>query len=202
MPDAVQTRRRRPRAAALPPDERRAAIVDVTLQLLVERGPSVTTKQIAEAAGIAEGTIFHVFADKEAVLQAAVDRVLDPTAVEAELAAIDRALPFDEQLAAAVAVVQERITRIWQVCTTVGPLVSMPRKPVRLPGLVALFEAQRDHLRCSPARGARLLRGLIVTMSHPELGSDDGAPATPQEIATFLLDGIRTPADAAGRRDS
>ena len=40
-------------------------IVAATLPLLLEHGELVTTRQIAEAAGIAEGTIFRVFADKD-----------------------------------------------------------------------------------------------------------------------------------------
>ena len=53
------------------PDERRAALVDVTLQLLREHGRGVTTRQIAEAAGVAEGTIFRVVDSKEQLVDAA-----------------------------------------------------------------------------------------------------------------------------------
>jgi len=66
------------RATALPPDERRSMIVAATLPLLLEHGDRVTTKQIAEAAGIAEGTIFRVFADKDALIAADSD-VRTPT---------------------------------------------------------------------------------------------------------------------------
>ena len=41
-------------------------IVDAALPLLLEHGEMVTTRQIADAAGIAEGTIFRAFADKDA----------------------------------------------------------------------------------------------------------------------------------------
>src|SRR6185437_10931544 len=46
------------RAPAMRAEERRAAIIAATLPLLLERGTNISTRQIAETAGIAEGTIF------------------------------------------------------------------------------------------------------------------------------------------------
>src|SRR4051794_6414845 len=66
-----------PRAAAMAPEERRAAILDAVIPLLVEKG-DVTTKEIARAAGIAEGTIFRVFPDKAALLFAAAQEAINP----------------------------------------------------------------------------------------------------------------------------
>src|SRR5690349_3699156 len=43
------------RARPLPPAERRAALVAATLPLISEHGPAVSTRQIAVAAGVAEG---------------------------------------------------------------------------------------------------------------------------------------------------
>ena len=54
-----------PRAKPLPPDERRRALVEVTVPLLIEHGRSVTSRQIADAAGVAEGTIFRAFGSKD-----------------------------------------------------------------------------------------------------------------------------------------
>src|SRR2546423_13083334 len=108
------------RAPALPPAGRRAAIVAATLPLLLQRGANVSTREIADAAGIAEGTIFGVFPDKEAVVQAVLRAALDPEPTERELAAIDRARSFEDQLIEAVLIMQRRVENIWRVLSSIG----------------------------------------------------------------------------------
>ena len=122
----------RKRASALPPDERRSAIIDATLPLLLEHGEMVTTRQIAEAAGIAEGTIFRVFADKDEVI-AAVDRRRPrsraarggPRRARPDGAVRARASPQ------AIAILQRRIIEIWRLMSSVGPALPRPRAPAR-----------------------------------------------------------------------
>src|ERR1700709_646821 len=67
-----------PRASSMSPDDRRKAIVTALVPLIVERGGEVTTREIAEAAGIAEGTIFRVFPDKKSLLLAAAEEAINP----------------------------------------------------------------------------------------------------------------------------
>lgn len=93
--DAAPTRERAPRMS---PEARRAAIVAAALPLVVRHGSGVLTADIAAAAGIAEGTIFRVFPDKEALLGACLAAVADTTEVHAQLGEID-----DESLETAVA---------------------------------------------------------------------------------------------------
>ena len=69
------------------PDDRRKAIVSVLVPLIVERGGEVSTREIAEAAGIAEGTIFRVFPDKRSLMLAAAEEAINPAEGERDFEA-------------------------------------------------------------------------------------------------------------------
>ena len=191
----VSTKYQRPagsRASALPAEERRASIAAAALRLLLEHGTNITSRQIADAANVAEGTTFRVFADKEAVIRAAVDLALDPTPTEQALADIDRALPFDQQLAAAVEIIRRRMADIGRLVSAVGGPAVFAGRERPLPdmeALVSLFEPECQALRYSPERAARLLPALTLAFSHPALYGDQ--PMAAPEIVALLLDGIR-----------
>jgi AcrR family transcriptional regulator len=88
------------RAAPLPPDERRAAILLAIQPVLLERGAGVTTRELAEAAGVAEGTLFRAFTDKVTLIRAAVWTAIDPAEAVPDIDAVDRDLPLRERLIA------------------------------------------------------------------------------------------------------
>ncbi len=69
-------------------DDRRAAIAAATAPLLVQHGVGITTRQIADAAGLAEGTLFRAFTDKEELLRAAAKAALDPAPAVAAIARV------------------------------------------------------------------------------------------------------------------
>jgi AcrR family transcriptional regulator len=185
------------RASALPPEARRQAIVEAVIPLLIEHGAAVTTRQIAEAAGIAEGTIFRVFPDKEALVAAAIEKALDPAPLEEQLGAIDRALPLDARLVQAVRVLQDRIANVWRLISSTGftrpPAASeeaaRQRNLADVPSLAALFEPDAANLRGDSATNARRLRALAIAGSHPALAGDH--TMSPEEIVSIFLDGTR-----------
>jgi len=180
------------RAPALPAQQRRAAIVQAALPLLLERGEMVTTRQIADAAGIAEGTIFRVFADKDEVIAAVVDAALDPAPLERALEAIDRGGALDQEVLAAVDILQQRVVDMWRLLSTIGTRFhERVRRPASdLPALVALFERHRQRLRVEPVVAARLVRALTLSVSHPMLVGD---PMRPDDVTTLFLHGVTAP---------
>ncbi len=193
--DSAHGRRARP----LPPDARRAALVTATLPLIRKHGIDVSTRQIAEAAGVAEGTIFRVFPDKDSLIQAAVDAAFDPAPVVAALERIDPSEPLTERLTAIAHIVQAWLTTIihlMMVLRASRPLGDKPHLPQPRPSevigamITRLIEPDRHRLRVPPAEAARLLRLLLFSGSHP--GIAEGKPLTPKEIVGVILDGIRT----------
>jgi AcrR family transcriptional regulator len=181
----------RSRATALPLEERRAAIVQATLPLFLEQGGAVTSKEIAQAAGIAEGTIFRVFEDKTALLDAVMDAALDPAPTELAIRAIDENLSFEDRLIAAVEILRQRVLYVFHVFSAASGTTrgSSQHPSADLPALIAIFESEAGHLSRAPVDAARVLRGLTFACVHPAFGTE--APLTSQEIVAVLLDGIR-----------
>jgi len=177
------------RAPALAPDDRRAMIVLATLPLLLEHGERVTSRQIAEAAGIAEGTIFRVFSDKDEIIAAVIEAALDPQPLELALEDNPDGLSFEEALAAAVVIIQQRVIDVWRLTSSVGTRFhELTRRPVSdSDALVRLFEAHRDEIQVAPAVAARLLRALTLSTTHPMLA---GEPRTPAELVHLFLHGV------------
>ena len=184
----------RPRAAPLPPFERRAAIIAATLPLLRTIGPSVTTKEIAKAAGVAEGTIFSVFADKDDLVEAAARAGFDPGPTAAGLDAIDSALSIDDRLAEAIELLQGYLDGVWQLMSTlcVGRDKSGANDNFFAPlgdALGRLLEGDRRDLRVAPTAAGHLLLSVVVASSHPMIAGPH--PSSPPEIVTLFLDGAR-----------
>ena len=119
----------RVRAKPLSTDDRRAMIIDAVIPLLMEHGRAVTTRQIADAADVAEGTIFRVFADKDALIDAAVNKFLDATAANRQLRAIDPELPLEAKVNDILFQLRGRMKGIFGIMNAVGMSGPPPRRP-------------------------------------------------------------------------
>ena len=91
---------------------RRQEIIDATVPLLEEEGFTVSTKRIAEAAGIAEGTIFRVFPTKEDLIHAAISSVMDVRDLVGDIQNINPATPLPDKIAQIFHIVEQSASRI------------------------------------------------------------------------------------------
>ncbi|MEV1248240.1 TetR/AcrR family transcriptional regulator [Nonomuraea sp. NPDC050022] len=182
------------------PEERRATLIAATLPLLREFGTAVSTRQIAEAAGVAEGTIFGVFPDKASLVRAALMSAFDPKSAVAALTGIGTTTELRARLREAVTMLRAGMNANANLIA--GPKELMvddvefrehmldSRRQI-LAAVTALLEPDRDRLRRSPEATAQLLLMLVAVSAHRgfghggEFGDMDDA-----EIVSVLLDGL------------
>lgn len=190
------------------PDERRQAIVDAVIPLLVSHGATVTTRQIAEAAGVAEGTIFRVFDDKRELMRAAARAVFDAERGRRTLEAIDPELDLSGMVTTVAREMLASMERVFAVLIAVRGIVGeepvthengADRRPgpppfileanrALLDGLTGLFARYQDQLSVPPARAALALRSLVFGSRHPGMQPDEGM--SPEEIAALVIHGV------------
>ncbi len=191
---------RRRRVPAMAPEDRRAALVAATVPLLHEHGLEVSTRQIAAAAGVAEGTIFGVFKDKQSLIVAALMHALDPAPTLAALAAIDPGKDLRQRLVEAADLINDRFTRNAGLMTAARTAVlagaghrEAAQRMFRsrddlLAALTAVIEPDAGRLRRPPAAVARLLLLFAGANSFGPFGDPDHF--TGADMVSLLLDGL------------
>lgn len=190
------------------PDDRRRAILDAVIPLLIETGEAPSTRQIAEAAGVAEGTIFRAFEDKPTLMRAVAKEVLHPSRGRAEFdLAIGELETLREKVLFTADVLLTQTHRGTQVLFALRRyLMAQPRPEAHghhQPGppkfmveanrdllemLTQLFGEHRAELRVPPETAALVLRSLVLGSRHP--GMNVAPDLTADQIADTILDGI------------
>ncbi|MGX2998796.1 TetR/AcrR family transcriptional regulator [Streptomyces sp. JNUCC 64] len=172
-------------------------IIQTAIPLIAEYGAAVTTAKIARAAGIGEGTIFRVFADKDELLHACLVEALSPEHAVRELAAIELSQPLPDRLAEAARALQAHLTRMGVIA---GSLHASGHRGGKHPGtvrgagreesttrirtaLAELLEPDRAALRRPPEQIAALFFGLLFTQPHL---ADEGELTTEELVEVFL----------------
>jgi len=182
------------RASPLPPDDRRAMIIGAVIPLLLEHGSSLTTRQIAEGVGVAEGTLFRAFGDKESLIRAAVETFFDPTPLHDSLRAIDPALSLEDTTAAIIGAVRDRLSGVFRMMAATGGMPHQPAQREReafahLIGEVLAPHA--DELAWPAERVGHAIRLITFAASIPEFNA--GMEFTTRELTALVLRGLTSP---------
>ncbi|GAA5116232.1 TetR/AcrR family transcriptional regulator [Pseudonocardia adelaidensis] len=185
-------------------------IVRAAIPLLVEIGPSVTTLQIARAAGISEPTIFRAFADKNELLAACLTEITDSRHVVDELDAIDPGLPLRDRLIALIEAVRAQGERTGAVVDAVSLAgMSRPRREdvpederarlserrnaswARLRAAVAaVLEPDAAELRMPAPDVAGMVLAIVMSLGRGGGWGAGDASVTTDGLVDLLLHGI------------
>lgn len=182
----------RERARPMAPEDRRAALIRAAIPLLAERGRDVSTKEIAEAAGVAEGTLFRAFGDKESLIGAAMNTFLDPRPLRDAIDRIDRSLPVETKLRRVLELLRERFTGVMGFMSALGLRNGPP--PRRADDvdwtdvLAGVLESNQQELAVPPRTIARYLRVVALASSVPQLGGQ--APLGGDELLDLVAHGV------------
>lgn len=194
----------RHRAPALSPEERRLEIIAATLPLLREYGANVTTSQIAEAAGIAEGTIFRVFEDKRTLLLVTLRAAMSADVEVARIGDVPADLPLVERLVAALGAISDYQDRLWSLMRALQESgwrpgydelehADSPRRQMQriAASIAVLFQTDTDCLRLDPLPAARMLLALAFSRRLQEDGLGEPSATAERLVDLFLYGALR-----------
>ena len=207
-PAVVTTLQKPTRAPALAPEARRAALIEAALPLVLERGFDVTTKDLAAAAGVAEGTIFRVFDSKHDLVLAAARSVFARTDHLEELRGISHALPLEDRLTEAVRIWQSVARRMMSVFVAfhgagdherlgnphdlVDPAIVARAEAI----IAALLATEADRLRRPIPDILRIMGSLVLASVHPVEALSTAS--TPEDLVDLLLHGVLADGPTSG----
>jgi AcrR family transcriptional regulator len=195
------------------PEDRRDALIEVFVRLAHREGRTPTTSEIAQEAGIAEGTIFRVFPTKEVLENESVQAAFCPAPVRRRITAIDPEGSLRDRLVDFARIMQMRFTEVFGLMGALGLTEPPNRGPhqscyeagrhlrghaddeeheaAHQPLLAAIHELlvhDEDHLVVPGADVVHRIRLLTFSGSHP--GIADGQVLTPEEIVDTVLFGL------------
>jgi len=168
-PMATEPAKRRGR----PPSSGREAILDATLTLLRERGvASVTSREVAERAGVSEASVYYHYTDKAGLLRAVFESGLQPlqALTERRIAGEDRHQTLTTLSRA-----------IEQFLDQSLPVIMAAQSDTHLRADLAVYMAEHD---LGPHRGVQTL-GAYLTAE--QVAGRIAADIDPETIAFLLV---------------
>jgi AcrR family transcriptional regulator len=174
-------------------EDRRAMIIDAVIPLILKHGSSLTSRQIAEEAEIAEGTIFRAFGDKDSLIRAAVEKYFDPLPMRARLAGIDPEAPIHDKVRSIIEILQSRFSGVFSMMSALGHAARPPlqddRSRTEYARVIAvLLQPDIELLNVPAERIGPLVRLVAFATALPPL--NEKTTFTIDELTDFVLYGI------------
>jgi AcrR family transcriptional regulator len=173
-------------------EDRQVQILDAVTPAVLEHGAAITSRQLADAAGVAEGTLFRSFGDKDSLLRAVFDRAAE---VAYDLDELDGLA--DETLATTVraiaGVLTVRLSSIFRMAIALGPVLLTgdrtddPRFDELRDRIAELLAEHADELGVAPLVAADALRTLTFAAAT---GWGDRTAMDMSDVTGILLHGI------------
>ncbi len=186
----------------MPAVDRRRVVIEAALPLIAHHGEAVTIQQIAQAAGVATGTAFRVFGGKAALIDAAVEHVLDLTVVDERLAAADKRRGLEDRLEVAGDAIGRHLAGVLPVVSALDQganadpqrrfAQSMEALIARVATVVA-GAADASLLRHPPELVARVYVGLYLAEGYGRRRHADPAVFPLGPVTDMFLHGALAP---------
>ena len=186
------------------PEDRRRAIIDAVQPLLLEHGTALTTRQLAEAACVAEGTLFRVFESKQDLIAAAALHALETEPAVTLLADLPEGQSLTERVVAILQILQGEIRRTRSLAMVVfhrpstGPPGDSPGHPPKpysherrqrlLDAVAHSLEGHAAQLAVPPRTAAAVLQAMAFASTF--FHADTDSLSEPADVAHVVLHGI------------
>lgn len=183
----------RTRARSMNPEDRREMIIDAAIPFFLEHGPSFTSKQLSEHLGLAEGTIFRAFGDKDSLISAVIKEFFERGPRNLSEGIIDANLPLEEKVATLVGGAQERVRDVFKMFSFLTPEEASkyrkrPKGEEFRKAIMVAFENNRNELTV-PLEHLPSVMQIAAIAAHAS-HFDAHAAIDQQELVNFILYGI------------
>jgi AcrR family transcriptional regulator len=183
----------RERARPLPPDDRRAELIRCVIPLLKQHGRDVSTRQIAEACGVAEGTLFRAFGDKESLIAAAID--FDPLPLRTAIRSVNPALSAEGKVQAVLELLHERFQGVIGLMSALRvthepPPIARTASESWLEAFEELMAPHHDELSAPVATVGHYLRLIAFATAIPPINAPH--EFVPDELLPLVTRGVLT----------
>lgn len=183
-------------------DDRRDQIIGAVTPAVLEHGAAITSRQLAEAAGVSEGTLFKAFGDKESLLTALAEHHLRASDLTGEAAALELDT-LEEVVSWTLRVLVDRMGFIFRLVMALGPIGQRAAAGARddfessKHRLAERFVPFREQLSVPPVVAAEVVRTLAWAAASG--WGEHSAVSSVDDILQVLLHGIvRTDAVPTG----